>query len=144
MSKLGAFNKLLQTFITYLTREFQDLKDIRVVQTSVELLIQMNPRKVQEQFMFFLFPFWDQIYSREESFFKDPGNLTKHPYFNGQGDIIGTQLIEESEFSKKFSKLLCVWESANAQQRERIWKFLQALLKLGAIASKNPEHQTKL
>lgn len=148
MSRLSAFNKLLGTFLKYLTQEFPDLTDIRVIETSVDMLKSINPRGILEQFMYYLYPFHEQIFKKEEEFFTNPKNLMNHRYFTDtstRADLYAPAgHLDDNQFMQKFSCINQCWDKTTEVQKNRIWKFFQALLKFGAMASNDPEHKKLL
>jgi len=144
-SMLKSFNNVLKGHLDFLVREFPvseypQMSDVRVLQTAVEHLQSMNPRMVLKQYMYMLSPLVREIFLRQEEFFTDPDNIKKqHPYFQDSNNVPVVSGYEDycnqDTLITKFLAIREFWDRIDEHKRDRIWKFFQAGLRIGAMAS---------
>lgn len=144
MSNLTAFNNLFDKFLGDLVRWNPDMKDFQVIQTSAQLLRSMNARVILIQFMYYIsktpdendeskkIPYYVHILNKNEEFFKDTKNIN----INEVPEQL--QNYSEDQIIDKIVAFKDNWETYSDDRKERIWKMLKALVKIGSLASNNP------
>lgn len=136
MSALSGFNNVLLRFIDKMGRWYPDLQDMKTIYRAIDTLKKYNPRLVLDQFMGAVSPYYVQVFNKEESFFKrldevDPA-LVNNERIEGENET----------FMDKFLVFRALWENMPDDRKKYVWKMFIALLKVGSVASNNPEHQT--
>lgn len=114
MATLGAFNDMMEQFITELVHTFPEEKQFQKYQVSVELLRKTNPRKILETYMSAVQPYSDRIMSRDAS-------------------VIREVSIPEMDIAK-------IWtDDLSEGTKNAIWQYLQTLIILGTTISSLPQ-----
>lgn len=133
MSHLTGFNNLFDKFLSDLSRWNPDISDIQVLQTSIQLLRQINPRAVLMQFMFYISPYYVHILNENEAFFVDLNNI--------KIDVVPDDFKDcsDAELMQKLISFKDKWGTYTEERKARIWKMLKALVKIGALASNDPK-----
>lgn len=132
---LNAFVNLLVNFLEDLSLTFPELTDIRVSKNSIEMLRSINPRKILDGFMFYVAPYYKEIFNRNEDFFINIENIQKDNHFQDLPDADQKQNIT------KMLQLKGLWTQLSENSKTKIWKYFQALLKIGAQGSSFQEHK---
>lgn len=81
-----------------------------------------------------------EIFLRQEEFFTDLDNIKKHhPYFQDSNNVPVVSGYEDycnqDTLIAKFLAIREFWDRIDEHKRDRIWKFFQAGLRIGAMAS---------
>jgi hypothetical protein len=118
--EIKIFNDILDQLFDHLEINFPLFKsDLILTRTSTELLRKCNPRLVIEQFMTFIIPYKQHIFTCNEDFFLqfDVGNLKNV----SSGNIIASMKIKN------------MWTSSQItdEQKAYIWMYFQKLIKAG-------------
>lgn len=79
MSALTGFNNVLIRFLEKIMKWYPELGDLRLIYRGVETLKKYNPRMVLDQFLFYVGPYYLEIFNKQEQFFTDLNNLMKDP-----------------------------------------------------------------
>ena len=131
MSHLTGFNNLFDRFLGKLVEWNPELTDINTLKTTAELLRKVNPRAVLTQFMDLIRPFYIHVLQENEAFLTDLNNLQKHSTFKEYDD--------KSFAIDKMIVFTSKWGTYTDSRKARFWKLIKALVKIGALASHNPE-----
>jgi len=124
MTTLTKFNNTLNELILSLRDVVRDDypsidRTIGLFQDRLELLRKANPRKVIDGFIFFIYPYRDEIMKKDEGFF------LRHNFDDAvneagmEGNLVDVLHIKE------------IWSGyANAQMKETIWEYFQVMILL--------------
>lgn len=120
MKNLENFNKTLMEFIDDLIYICPDLPDLRVLQSTVSLCNSLNNKFAIELFYSCVTePYNDLIYAKNEEFFLQESYNKYQPYMVEYGTDLN--IIE---------KLKSIWKDLTPDNKEKVWKYLQALILL--------------
>lgn len=115
----------LKIFITQLNAFIDDLillwpndNDFRVFKNGVGLLNKTNPRKIVQLFNEYVHKYETKILEKDETFFLE----------NEYNEIEKTENILNS-----MNKLKTYWGDLSDQNREKVWKYFEILLKLSKM-----------
>ena len=115
---IKVFNKTLTEFIEDLIYICPDIPDLRVFHSTARLC-----NNIDEKFSIVLFqscvtvPYKDLIFAKDEQFFLSESYTEYQPYMLEYGtdlDIV--------------AKLKSIWKELDAENKEKVWKYLQALI----------------
>jgi hypothetical protein len=119
--QIKIFNDILNQFLDYLEENFHFFKsDLILIRTTVEFIRSSNPRLVIEQYMSFVGPYSNYIYTCDEDFFLN-------------FDLNLSQLGLTTDNILFGSKIRNIWMSSDItdHQKAHIWLYFQKLLKAG-------------
>ena len=139
MSALSGFNNVLLKFVEKVVKWYPELNDMKTIKTGIETFKKYNPRLLLDQFMCFIGPYYIQIFNKQEQFFTDLKNLQNDANLKDLEENIGGESI-----MTKMGVFKDVWDGMPEDRKKYIWKMFSALLKVGALASNNPEYDVIL
>ena len=139
MSALSGFNNVLLKFISKVVTWYPDLTDMIAIKAGVETLKKYNPRLVLDQFMDYIGPYYVKIFDKNEVFFTDLNNITQDPNFTSIEDKGWQQSV-----MSKMGIFKEIWADMPEDRKTYVWKMFGALLKVGAVASKQEEYKVIL
>jgi hypothetical protein len=119
--QIKIFNDILNQFLDYLEDNFHFFKsDLILIRTTVEFIRSSNPRLVVEQYMSFVAPYSNYIYTCDEDFFLNFDLNLKQLGLTTDNILFG-------------SKIRNIWMSSDItdNQKAHIWLYFQKLLKAG-------------
>ncbi len=90
-----------------------------------------------DQFMVATSPYYVQLFNKEESFFKELDKVD--PMLVNNETIEGDE--DGSTYMSKFLIFKSIWNDMPEDRRAYVWKMFIALVKVGAVASNNPDHK---
>ena len=115
----------LKIFITQLNSFIDDLillwpndSEFRVFKNGIGLLNKTNPRKIVQLFKEYVNKYENKILERDETFFLE----------NNYNEIEKTENILNS-----MDKLKTYWGNLSDQNKEKVWKYFEILLKLSKM-----------
>ena len=115
MTSIGAFNDMLEQFLTELMGTFPEEKSIKKYHAGFDILRKSNPKKVVEGFMATIAPVSNKIMNKDESILDD--NL---------------EILDELRIKKH-------WENGISDNTKgAIWQYLQTLYMLGTTITSIP------
>ena len=79
---------------------YPELGDLRLIYRGVETLKKYNPRMVLDQFLYYVGPYYLEIFNKQEQFFTDLNNLMKDP--NIQDVIKSESNNDETKIDKSY------------------------------------------
>lgn len=135
MSYLTGFNNLLDKFLNKLVEWNPELTDISTIRTMMELLRKINPRAVLIQFMSSIGPYYVHILQENEAFLTDLNNLKQDEAFKESCED------DKNFYIEKMISFTDKWSTYTPSRKVRFWKLIKALVKIGALASNNPDDQ---
>lgn len=113
---LSLFVNQLYSLCTELSDMYPEDVDIKMAKTSVETMKRMNPKMLYNTFSQYVYPFRDQILTRNESFFLDMD------YTNLAGGEANNMMTVMN--LKKY------WSTMTEQTKECMWQYFGVLVKL--------------
>lgn len=116
MTSIGAFNDMLEQFLTELMTTFPEEKSIKKYHAGFDVLRKSNPKKVVEGFMTTIGPHTQKIMNKDESILDD--NL---------------DILEELSIKKHWKN------DISDNTKGAIWQYLQTLYMLGTTITSIPE-----
>lgn len=124
MTTLTKFNNTLNELILSLRDVVRDDypaldRTIGTFQDKLELLRKANPRKVMDAFIYFVYPYREEIMSKNEGFFlkKDLSGINEGANEMGMDSIVDTLHIKE------------IWMGyADGQMKDTIWEYFQVMI----------------
>lgn len=119
--QIKIFNDILNQFLDYLEENFHFFKsDLILIRTTVDFIRSSNPRLVIEQYMSFVGPYSNYIYTCDEDFFLNFDLNLKQLGLTTDNILFG-------------SKIRNIWMSSDItdNQKAHIWLYFQKLLKAG-------------
>lgn len=170
MSALTGFNNVLIRFLEKIMKWYPELGDLRLIYRGVETLKKYNPRMVLDQFLYYVGPYYLEIFNKQEQFFTDLNNLMKDPNIQ---DVIKSESYndksnnDETKIDKSyddesnptitnnetnnnesiFQRIVVfkdVYERMDDERKAYVWKMFGALLKVGALASTDEAYKVIL
>lgn len=156
MSALTGFNNVLIRFLEKVMKWYPELGDLRLIYRGVETLKKYNPRMVLDQFLFYVGPYYMEIFNKKEEFFTDLKNLMKDPNIQDAMKDPTTHSNETSQMEQSdaspenvsiFQRIVVfkeVYEKMDNDRKAYVWKMFGALLKVGALASTNESYKVIL
>lgn len=120
IDSLIVFNKTLTEFIDDLIFICPDIPDLRVLQSTFRFCTNVNDKFGIELFyQCVTAPYKDLIFVKDEQFFLQENYTEYQPYMLEYGTDLN--IIE---------KLKSIWKQLDADNKEKVWKYLQALILL--------------
>ena len=114
----------LTAFVTQMTNFIDDIilicpneNDFKVFKNAVLLLKRTNPKKIAEFFREYSSKYRKKIIDKNETFF-----LTN--------DYTELDISNQEQFTKTMNKLKIYWKDLNDVNKNKVWDYLQILLKL--------------
>lgn len=111
VEKVKQFNGLMETFLGQISP---------LVGTSYlhyfEKLVKANAIMAIQQFYLYVAPYKNKILNKDESYFRDTGNFKEH--------ITGDSIFQE------IIRLTNIYDKLDANNKEQMWMYFQALLVL--------------
>lgn len=132
---LNAFVNLLCNFLDDLSMTFPELTDVRVFKNSVDMLKGYNPRKIMDSFMYYVAPYYIEIFNKNEDFFVNIENIQKDDHF------LELDESEQQQNVVKMVQLKDMWTDLSDSNKDKIWKYFKALLKIGSQTSSHEEYK---
>ncbi len=132
MSHLTGFNNLFDKYLSKLIEWNPELTDLQTLKTGAELVRKYNPRSILIQFMQLVGPYYVHILQENEEFLTDLNNLKKHSAFQESNET------DQSFALDRMMVFTTKWVTYNEDRKSRFWKLTKALLKIGALASNDP------
>lgn len=117
-----AFNKHLDDFVTGVIDLFPQDKDFRMARSSLNLLKTVNEKYPVSFFQVYVKGFEKQIEEKNADFF------LKKDYSND---------VQEKDFNI-ISRLKKYWSQLETANQDKIWKYMQGLLKLSQKVPEDP------
>ena len=107
------FNALISVFLKDLKKALPSNKKLKITSSQIETLILVTPRKLFKSCVQFVYPYKEQILSKDEKFFL------------GDGVSIKKDFLSES------LELKTLWETKlSTENKEIIWKYFKILILL--------------
>lgn len=153
MSALAGFNNVLMRFFEKVMKWYPDLSDLRLIYRGIETLKKYNPRMVLDQFLHYIGPYYVEIFNKQEEFFTDLNNIMKDPNVqnaitnNNDSSNNSSNNSSSNNSSSVFERMVVfkqVYEQMDNERKTYVWKMFGALLKVGALASNNPDYKVIL
>lgn len=137
---VSSFLNLLTEFLDQLKSLLPVWDDILAAQKTIELAEWSNASKmvIVDNFMYYIFPFYQHILLRKEIFFMNPENITKSDRFTKDD-----QETQNTNYNKIF-QLKGVWEQLKGYNKHAVWNFFCALVINGAKATSVKEYKVIL
>lgn len=123
MTTLTKFNNTLNEFILNLQDIIQDdypemVRSIASFREQLELLRKANPKKIIDSFIYFIYPYREEIMNQKEDFF------LKHDFQTEIEDSGFTSLVDVLHIKE-------IWiQYSNEQMKQTIWEYFQILILL--------------
>lgn len=134
---LSGFNNVLLKFFEQIMKWYPELSDIKLIYNATETMKKYTPRLILDQFMYFVGPYYVQIFNREESFFTNLDNIMKDPN-------VANAIETEDSVMQKITVFKEIFETMSDDRKKYMWKMFGALLKVGALASNEAEYKVIL
>jgi len=119
---LTAFNNLIFKFIDDLIQTFPEENDFKVYKRALSLLKTANAKKMCVIFKNYSEVYKTKILAKEESFFLE------NDYNEIQNDY-----GDDNTVAQVINKLKQYWTQLSDDNKEKIWKYLETLIKLGDL-----------
>lgn len=113
-----AFNNIGTQFMAELVETFPDEPQFKVFKSGVRALIWANKSKLIQLYAHYCDNFHDQITTKDENFFLSENYDT---IIDADDKDMVTQIID---------KLKIHWKTMNTENKEKVWEYIQTLLKL--------------
>lgn len=113
-----AFNNIGTQFMAELVETFPDEPQFKVFKSGVRALIWANKSKLIQLYAHYCDNFHDQITTKDENFFLSENYDT---IIDADDRDMVTQIID---------KLKIHWKTMNTENKEKVWEYIQTLLKL--------------
>ena len=125
---LTLFTTQLENFFTELSETYDD-KNFKVAKESVIMLKKINPRKLKDQFVKYVYPYKENILSKNSDFFMNM------EYRNETLKYGCKDKNEVDSWDKMFKSYRNLWlNDISDNSKEAIWQYLQVLIKLSEKA----------
>jgi hypothetical protein len=118
MTTVGAFNEMMDQFLTELNLTFPENKGVIKFQSSFEVVKRTNPSHVLENFMACVKPYGKKIMAKDDTFI--------------------THDSKDIEFLNDID-LNSMWDTASDSTKSAIWQYLHTLLILGTTIQSLPK-----
>jgi hypothetical protein len=119
-SYLTAFNTVVFNFNDDLIKTFPEENDFKVYRRGLEWLKQSNAKKICNLFKVYTFNYREKIQSKDETFFLN----------TNYDDVLDTN---DEGIVLVINKLKQYWETLTSDNQEKIWEYLNTLLKLSDL-----------
>ena len=121
---LTAFNNLVINFNDELIITFPDENDFKVYKRGIEMLNSANAKKICQLFKNYSQFYRNNIINKDETFF-----LTTN-----YNDVLNN-LDKKEEEENIINKLKISWSELSATNKEKIWEYLNSLIKLSDMVN---------
>jgi hypothetical protein len=121
---LTAFNNLIFKFTDDLIETFPEENDFKVYKRGLTILKSANAKKMCVIFKAYSHIYKEKILSKDESFF------IKNDYSE-----IKEATEDENTVEAVINKLKLYWTGLSQENKEKIWKYLETLIKLSDLIS---------
>ena len=119
---LTAFNNLIFKFTDDLIETFPEENDFKVYKRALSILKSANAKKMCAIFKSYSFIYREKILSHDESFFLE-NDYSEIKEANG----------DENTVEQVINKLKKYWHELSKENKEKIWKYLETLIKLSDL-----------
>ena len=121
---LTAFNNLVINFNEDLIKTFPDENDFKVYKRGIEMLNSANAKKICQLFKNYSHFYRNNIINKDETFF-----LTTN-----YNDVLDN--VEKKEGVENIiNKLKICWSELSTTNKEKIWEYLNSLIKLSDMVN---------
>jgi hypothetical protein len=120
---LKAFTTQIDRFLNDLVVIFPQERQIKMYKNSIEIIKNVNPRKIMDGFTYYIFPYKTQIENRDEKFFME----------QNYDDIIDENSIDENSKQDNLVEALAlkkIWKNLDKEKKDIIWKYFEVLIKI--------------
>ena len=121
---LTAFNNLIFKFTDDLIETFPEENDFKVYKRALTILKSANAKKMCVIFKSYSYMYKEKILSRDESFFLE----------NEYSEIKQAN-EDENTVEQVINKLKLYWKELSDENKQKIWKYLETLIKLSDLIS---------
>ena len=118
---LSAFNNLVIKFNDDLITTFPEENDFKVYKRGIILLNSANSKKICLLFKDYMVLFRQKIIEKDESFFLN----------NNYTEIVNN--VQSDGLESIITKLKNYWNSMSSGNKEKIWEYLNSLIKLSDL-----------
>ena len=118
MSVAKAFNNVLIDFMDDCILVFPEENDFKQFKRGAQFLKKFNPKKIPTIFKGYVKIYRSQIDNREESFFLE----------NEYDDL--DEVKDDNELIDMIAKIKKYWVGMSTENKDKIWKYLEVLVKL--------------
>ena len=119
---LTAFNNLIFKFTDDLIETFPEENDFKVYRRAFSILKSANAKKMCVIFRNYSQIYREKILNKDETFFLD----------NDYSEIKEAK-VDENTVEQVINKLKSYWGELSAENKEKIWKYLETLIKLSDL-----------
>ena len=119
---LTAFNNLIFKFTDDLIETFPEENDFKVYKRALTILKSANAKKMCVIFKSYSHMYKEKILNKDESFFLD----------NDYSEIKQAN-EDENTVEQVINKLKKYWKELSSENKEKIWKYLETLIKLADL-----------
>lgn len=119
---LTAFNNLIFKFTDDLIETFPEENDFKVYKRALSILKSANAKKMCVIFKSYSHMYKEKILKKDESFFLE----------NEYSEIKKAN-EDENTVEQVINKLKKYWGELSAENKEKIWKYLETLIKLADL-----------
>ena len=121
---LTAFNNLIFKFTDDLIETFPEENDFKVYRRALSILKAANAKKMCAIFKNYSHIYREKILNKDESFFLE-----------NQYDEIKAANEDENTVEKVINKLKKYWGELSDENKLKIWKYLETMIKLADLIS---------
>ena len=121
---LTAFNNLIFKFTDDLIETFPEENDFKVYKRALTILKAANAKKMCVIFKNYSYIYKEKILSRDESFF-----------LANEYSEIKQANEDENTVEQVINKLKLYWKELSDENKQKIWKYLETLIKLSDLIS---------
>jgi hypothetical protein len=121
---LTAFNNLIFKFTDDLIETFPEENDFKVYKRALTILKSANAKKMCVIFKSYSYIYKEKILSRDESFF-----------LTNEYSEIKQANEDENTVEQVINKLKIYWKGLSDENKLKIWKYLETLIKLSDLIS---------
>lgn len=126
---VNAFNKYLDDFVSGVIELFPQDKDFRLARTSLNLLKTVNERYPVAFFQVYIKDYEKYIEEKNADFFLKKDYKDEVQVLNGE---------QQKEAFNIISRLKDYWNQLETVNQDKIWKYLQGLVKLSQKIPQDP------
>lgn len=121
---LTAFNNLIFKFTDDLIETFPEENDFKVYKRALTILKAANAKKMCVIFKNYSYIYKEKILSKDESFF-----------LANEYSEIKQANEDENTVEQVINKLKLYWKELSDENKQKIWKYLETLIKLSDLIS---------
>ena len=121
---LTAFNNLIFKFTDDLIETFPEENDFKVYKRALTILKAANAKKMCVIFKNYSYIYKEKILSKDESF-----------YLANEYSEIKQANEDENTVEQVINKLKLYWKELSDENKQKIWKYLETLIKLSDLIS---------